>query len=120
MARIYYDPSGTILRVNRAPAMALGDPSTVQVLDIDERAHADVVEALIGEGFSAYKVVGGALRKDGAVVPLGADTPTRQSDLAFEALKVKVLAGTVLTLAEAQVVIRWLVRRELARMGGGE
>lgn len=113
MAKIFAGAGGAILRFlrnadeeRRFPAPP---PGTATTLAFDEEANAAAVAALDAD-WNAHQVVGGQLRRTGAVVALAPDGPAAQDRAALPALLPKLADASVLTPAELKTLLRVILR----------
>ncbi len=120
MATIYATASGQVVGValvngGCTPATPPAAPPT-QTLGFDEATNAGALAALRGD-LTGHTLVAGQLLHRGQPVALAPPGPGATEQAAVQAAATAFLAGTDLTLAQLNQVMRWLVRQRLAQGG---
>lgn len=116
MARIDYEPDGTILRLltNEREEAAIPVPPGASSLAFDATTNADLLDGLSGRLpgvlWQDHRVVAGLLQRQGVPVPLAPPSRASLDRQARAALLTKLEADQALTAVELRTALRLLLR----------
>lgn len=106
------DGNGRIVQRLRAEEAAYyaKDPNVASEMVIDERANADLLAALMREP-QRYRVVEGALQRDGAPVTVAPDSDESKFERGIDALLDSYKTTGAFTAAQRDKILAFLLRR---------